>query len=135
MKKRRRFILLIAALLIIGSLVVFKMDDMLALMNYKKQINEITIGEVNLSDVEDGTYIGHYDAILVAADVSVTMKNHSIEDIEILSHKNGKGKPAEVIVDKVVESQSLSVDTVSGCTASSKVILKAIENALNDASN
>lgn len=135
MKIKRRSVLLIAVLLVIGSLFVYKMDDMLALMNYKKKINEITIGEVNLSAVEDGTYTGHYDAILVAADVSVTVKDHRIEDIEILRHDNGKGKPAEVIVDKVVESQSLLVDTVSGCTASSKVILKAIENALNDVNN
>ncbi|GAI95081.1 unnamed protein product, partial [marine sediment metagenome] len=34
---------------------------------------------------------------------------------------------------KVVEAQTLQVDAVSGATYSSKVILKAIENALNNA--
>jgi uncharacterized protein with FMN-binding domain len=47
-----------------------------------------------------------------------------------VKHVNGQGKPAEVITEKVIETQSLQVDVVSGATYSSKVILKAIENAL-----
>jgi uncharacterized protein with FMN-binding domain len=47
---------------------------------------------------------------------------------------NGKGKPAEVIPQKVMDAQSLQVDTISGVTSSSKVILKAIEKALVSAS-
>ena len=58
------------------------------------------------------------------------MKNHKIEDIQLLNHRNGKGKAAEVIPEKVVLSQSLKVDTITGATVSSKVILKAIEVAL-----
>jgi uncharacterized protein with FMN-binding domain len=60
--------------------------------------------------------------------------NHKIEYIELVKHKNGRGGPAEIIPIKVVEAQSLDVDIVSGATSSSKVILKAIENALNSAS-
>ncbi len=41
-----------------------------------------------------------------------------------------RGK-AEKIPDKVLEEQSLQVDIVSGATFSSKVILKAVEDALN----
>ena len=40
------------------------------------------------------------------------------------------GNKAETIVDDVVDKQTLDVDTVSGATVSSKVILKSIENAL-----
>jgi uncharacterized protein with FMN-binding domain len=39
------------------------------------------------------------------------------------------------IVDDVLWQQSLDVDTVSGATASSKTILKAIENALKERKN
>jgi uncharacterized protein with FMN-binding domain len=53
-----------------------------------------------------------------------------IKKIEIVRHLNGQGKPAEVIPDRVIEMQSLDVDIISGATYSSKVILKAIENAL-----
>ena len=65
-----------------------------------------------------------------AAKVSVTVKDNKITDITLLNHKNERGKPAEVIPEKVLKAQSLQVDTISGATNSSKVILKAIENAL-----
>ena len=61
----------------------------------------------------------------------VEIKDHKYQDIKLLEHKNGRGKPAEIIPSKVVEAQSLNVDTVSGATMSSKVILQAIQNALN----
>lgn len=57
----------------------------------------------------------------------VTVKDHKIVDILLLNHKNNKGKIGEVINEKVLMAQSLQVDTVSGTTNSSKVILKAIE--------
>ena len=46
------------------------------------------------------------------------------------SEKLGRGKAAEVIVDKVVATQKIDVDAVSGATNSSNVIKKAIENAV-----
>ncbi len=63
----------------------------------------------------------------------MTVKNHQITEIELVKHKSGRGAPAEIIPSKVVEAQTLQVDAVSGATYSSKVILKAIENALNNA--
>ena len=62
--------------------------------------------------------------------MKVTVKNHAITDIDLLKHQNGQGKPAEVITERVLAAQSLKVDTVSGATMSSKVILLAIEDAL-----
>lgn len=53
--------------------------------------------------------------------------------IDLVKHNHGKGASAEIITDKVTEAQSLDVDIVSGATSSSKVILKAIEDALNSA--
>lgn len=100
------------------------------LLNYKKTIKEIKIENVDLSTISDGKYTGSCDASYIAAEVSVTVKDHKIIDISLLKHKNERGKPAEVIPGKVVEAQSLKVDTISGATNSSKVILKAIENAL-----
>ena len=80
--------------------------------------------------VEDGDYIGSYSVFTVSVEVEVTVKNHTIEEIELLKHKNAQGQGAEIIPEKVIEAQSLKVDSVSGATYSSKSILLAIENAL-----
>lgn len=102
------------------------------IMNYKKQVSNIQVSSVDLDKIPDGTYIGKCSATMVEAEVKVEVKDHRIINIDLLKHKNGKGRPAEVIPDKVVKAQSLNVDMVTGATSSSKVILKAIENALNE---
>lgn len=100
------------------------------MMKYKTIIKELTIRKVDLSKVPDGNFTGSCDAIFVGAKVNVIVQNHKIVDIKLVNHKNERGQRAEIIPQKVVQAQSLQVDAVSGATNSSKVILKAIENAL-----
>lgn len=96
----------------------------------RKMMENLTIDQVDLAQVKDGTYEGAYDGGLVKAKVRVTVSGHRITDLTLLRHDNGLGRKAESIVKTVVEAQSLAVDTVSGATHSSKVVLKAIELAL-----
>lgn len=101
------------------------------LQEYKKRIAAISISAVDLSKIPDGSYIGSYDAIMISATVRVNIHNHQISGIDLISHKNERGKKAEVIVNEIKSAQSLKVDTITGATNSSKVILKAVQNALN----
>lgn len=114
---------------------IFGGKYLISVAKYKKTIKEIKIGTVDLSKVSDGKYTGSFDAVYVAAKVSVTVKDHEITDIILLKHKTERGKPAEVIPERVVKAQTLQVDTVSGATNSSKVILKSIENALESSTS
>ncbi|OOM79593.1 FMN-binding domain protein [Clostridium puniceum] len=116
------FVLLIA--IIIGG------KYLISVKNYQKAVKDLKIGTIELSKVSDGEYTGTCNVDYIYAKVIVTVKDHEIKNINLLEHKNEKGKPAEVITDKVVKEQSVQVDTVSGATNSSKVILKAIESAL-----
>ena len=99
---------------------------------YKKIISDIVIKTPDSSLIDDGIYNGTFDAILISADVDVTVKDHKITNIKINNHKNDRGASAEVITDEVIANQSLEVDTISGATNSSKVILKTIEIALEN---
>ena len=84
------------------------------------------ISTPDLSAIADGVYEGSYRSGIVRAKVS----DHQIISIEILRHFNGKGKPAEAVIDDVISAQSVEVDVIAGATYSSKVILKSIETAL-----
>lgn len=131
MRKRQViFLVIVMAVITVSYFCIKGIKDYTDLKTYEKQVNDITISNVNVSKIADGTYIGSYEVLWVAAEVRVTVKNHRIEEIELVEHKNGRGSSAEVIPSKVIETQSLEVDVVSGATSSSKVILKAIENAL-----
>ena len=99
---------------------------------YKKTINEIQLESVNLNNIQDGKYDGKFGADLIFAEVEVTVDDHKIKDIDLIRHKNERGQKAEAVIDEVIEKQTINVDTISGATNSSKVILKAIENALNN---
>jgi uncharacterized protein with FMN-binding domain len=93
--------------------------------------NEIELGQVDLDSVPPGTYRGEYEAGPVRAVVSVEVAGGRIEDVEILEHRHLLGRRAErEIPSRVLSAQSVKVDTVSRATASSMVILKAIEVAL-----
>ncbi len=90
----------------------------------------IELGDPDFSAVPDGRYLGSFDGGLVKAEVELYATGGAITDLRLLRHNCGKGKPAELILERVLQAQSLRVDTVSGATYSSKVILRAIENAI-----
>lgn len=98
--------------------------------DYKKAVKETTFSNIDISNIPDGVYIGEYDVDFVYAKVKVTVQNRAITNIDILKHKNGRGKPAEIVADRIIEEQKIDVDAVSGATNSSTVIKKAVENAL-----
>ena len=97
---------------------------------YQRNVDSIVFENIELSDVEDGTYVGEYDAGYIYAKVEVMIEDGRIVSINLMEHRNERGKTAEVIVDNVVATQKIDVDAVSGATNSSNVIKKAIENAV-----
>ncbi len=131
MKKRYIVLIVIVVMLAVGALTA-KIFYSKAEANLE-QLSKTEIENVDLASAEDGVYTGSYSAFPVSAEVSVTIKDHKIEKIELIKHNNGQGGGAEILPEKVREAQSLDVDSVTGATYSSKVILKAIQNALLNA--
>ena len=129
MTQRNKAVLIaMSALLVIGlfagGLYLKSISD------YKAKVAALTFDEIDLTKVEDGVYEGQCDTGIVRVRVQVTIRNHQLESIELLEHENGRGTPAEAILDQMVQNQTTAVDAVSGATCSSKVIRKAVENAL-----
>jgi len=87
----------------------------------------------DLTDKPDGVYSDKYNVSKTPVSVvlDVTLSNERITHINIIKHNCSPiGKKAERITERIINEQSLSVDTISGATASSKGILMAVENAL-----
>ena len=124
--KWHRTMTILMALCIVWHIVVYFMD----FREYQRSVESITFENIVLSDVEDGTYVGEYDAGYIYAKVEVTIEDGRIFSINLIEHRNEKGKTAEVILDNIVAVQEIDVDAVSGATNSSNVIKKAIENAV-----
>lgn len=103
---------------------------MIFLVTKSWELPDDNIGKIDLSEVEDGIYVGEYISKPLKAIVDIEVKDNKIISIELIEHEYGFGKAAEGIIDLVIEEQSLQVDAISGATYSSSVILKSIENGL-----
>lgn len=71
-------------------------------------------------------------------EVAVTFTSEKIEKIEVTKQNEtpGKSDPAiEKIPQAIVENQSIEVDTVSGATVTSKAIIEAVTNAIQESGN
>jgi len=124
-KKLLMWILIVLVLIFLAAQVAMKKieSNLSALM-------ALEMAEIDLDQTEDGVYTGSYSAVPVEAEVQVELENHRIVSIELIEHKHGQGANAEILPEIVVQAQTLNVDLVAGATYSSKVILKAIEDAL-----
>lgn len=131
---KKRYIVLLLIIVVIAAGVIFAVNKFGSVEANLEQLKTMEITDVDLSKVEDGVYKGSYEMFPVAVEVKVTVMDHKISDIELVKHQNGQGSGAEVLPDMIVEKQTLQLDAVSGATFSSKVILKAVENALVNAS-
>lgn len=127
MKKRYLVVLILLILIIAGFIGVKNMQSNL------ESLKDLEIANIDISKVGDGTYTGSCQVFPITVEVEVTINNHQITGVNLLKHQNGQGAPAEAILNKVVDAQTLQVDIVSGATYSSIVILRAIENSLKNA--
>jgi uncharacterized protein with FMN-binding domain len=118
----KRFILFSVILLILS--VIFSCSS--KFVNIEPSLPDI-------SSKQDGTYRGEYSLPKspLKAVLDVIVKNHFITDINIVEHNCSPiGKKSETIIEKIIEKQTLDVDAVSGATLSSKMLLMAVQNAL-----
>ena len=83
-------------------------------------------------DLTDGIYKGTGTGYAGEITVAVQIKDKQIVAIDILSSSDDAAffKRAQAVIDKIIEGQTLDVDTVSGATYSSRGIISAVKNAL-----
>ena len=85
--------------------------------------------------LKDGIYEGEYRKGINKAVVKVTIADGRIAEIELVKHTASCiGKKAnEIIPQRIIEQQSTQVDAVSGATNSSRVIMNAVQKAIEKA--
>ncbi len=100
--------------------------------------NETASGTADVKVTEkgsytDGTYTGTGNGFRGKIDVTVTIKNGNISDVQVQDYEDDATYMQSVIrelIPKVLKEQSTEVDTVSGATYSSKGLLKAVDQAI-----
>jgi len=121
------FIGLISGILLFASILM----QYLQLTHYRN----LPIHEIDLAKVEDGSYIGQV-TFGFEYKVKAIVENHKITNIEILQNRdNFYAKLAEGITYKIIRDQKINSDAITGATTTSKVLIKAIEVAIEGNKN
>jgi len=99
------------------------------------QMAPVRGGMVQQENLLDGVYEGSYRSGPNSAVVKVTISKGEIVNIELVKHvASWKGKQADhIIPQRIMAEQSTDVDAVSGATNSSRVIMNAVQNAVEKA--
>lgn len=100
-----------------------------------QEARNLPLDAVDFNKLDDGTYQGAYEGGMYkwrANECQVTVANGKVTDIQLTASVDpGAEKTGyQTLYDRVIQAQSLQVDTVSGATLTSKAYLQAVENAL-----
>lgn len=95
-----------------------------------QKLENLKVGTIDLNQVEDGVYYGTESTYLIEVEVIVTIKNHNIEDVQLLTYRHSRGEDAVLIIEDMVKENKVMVDNISGATESSRVIKAAVIKAL-----
>jgi len=102
------------------------------------EARSLPLNAVDFSKLNDGTYHGMYGGGMYtwrANECQVTVSSGKVTDIQLVgsSDPGSKNTQHKALYDRVIQAQSLQVDTISGATLTSKAYLQAVENALGQA--
>jgi uncharacterized protein with FMN-binding domain len=104
----------------------------------EKEHNEaanLQLDNIDFSKLNDGTYVAEYDGGMFgwrSNKVRVIVENGSVVEIKLLETVDDAPTQAQKdeLFKRVIDGQSLQVDTISGATLTSNGYLQGVENAL-----
>ena len=127
---RRNKALLLGVVVLLAVVLAALLLFLKAALEYKGAVEALTVQEVDLAQVADGTYTGGCNVGLVSAQVEVTVEDGALVEVTLTEYRSLLGRGAEALPEAMVAQQRVDVDAVSGATESSTVIKKAVANAL-----
>lgn len=93
-------------------------------------------GNGGSANYKDGTYTGEADGFGGTIQVEVKIEKSKIAEINVISAEKEDGaylSMAKDMIPKIIDAQSVDIDTISGATFSSTGIKNASEQALEKA--
>jgi uncharacterized protein with FMN-binding domain len=125
---RRHAPLLRTLLVLVGVLVVCSLVSQVTYGRWlRRTADALVLTSPMISYRYPGVYEGSARVGHVAAKVRVTVSATGVAAVELLERPFGN---MDLLVDRIVKARGVPVDVVTGATVSSKVVMKAIDDAL-----
>lgn len=125
----------IIAITIVGGLGIAGGIGWSKLAREHREARSLPLNAVDFSKLNDGTYRGFYEGGMYkwrANECQVHVESGKVTGIQLVNTRFPSDKNTDhlALYDRVVQAQTLQVDTISGATLTSKAYLQAVENAL-----
>lgn len=125
----------IAILIIAFVIMILGFIGYISLNKEHKEALNVSLNDNNFQNLKDGIFIGNYEGGMFkwrANRIELEIKNGKLLKIKMLDSTDygKKNIEYEEIFKRIIESQSLKVDAISGATLTTKGILKAVELGL-----
>jgi uncharacterized protein with FMN-binding domain len=95
-------------------------------------LDNITFESLDLSDTEDGTYLGEYEIFPLSVEIYLVIENHDIKAVEINNNSLFFERDALMIIDEIIINQSFDVEIHEAHEYSEKILILAIINAIDE---
>jgi uncharacterized protein with FMN-binding domain len=128
MKKGRKALLITG--IVLAALVGLIAGVAFSGMGY---VRKMEVNPVDLSAVADGVYPGSFKKGRFSYSVEVRVKDHRIEAVRSAATGKAIDPAVERVFGRILQDQSVKIDTVSGASLTTKAVSKAAENALKGA--
>jgi len=125
--KKGKKVLLIVGIVVVASIGI----TAIGAYSGMGAVRGMTVNPVDLSRIADGAYPGSFKKGRFSYSVEVTVKDHRIQDVKPTGRRQAQEAVVQRILARILEAQSVKVDTVSGASLTTKAVSKAAENALN----
>jgi uncharacterized protein with FMN-binding domain len=130
----------IIALVITAGLGILGLNTWSRLKKEHQEARNLPLDGVDFSRLNDGKYHGRYEGGMYkwrANECDVTVLGGKVIDIKLANSQDPGAKNTiyQPLYERVIQDQSLQVDTISGSTLTSNAYLKAVEIALIPAQN
>jgi len=100
-----------------------------------REAASLPLDAVDFQRLDDGVYHGAYAGGMYrwrANECDVSVENGRVTAVQLAASGDpgDENTDAAMLYERVIQAQSLQVDTISGATLSSKAYLQCVENAL-----
>ena len=99
-------------------------------------VTMLPVSATEAAQLSPGTYTVTVPAMWGPMTVEATFGETTIDDVKVVEHVETPGIsewPISLIPERVIEYQSIAVETVSGATLTSRAILRGVEQCLTEA--
>ena len=126
----------VTVVMVYSTVQIVEKRNSIAKQQAKEQAKEQAAGsEVSTDNLRDGEYEGTATGYGGPLTVRITIKDGKLTDIKVISQTETPEyfNRAKAVIDNILSSGSVDVDSVSGATISSNAIKKAVADALRKA--